>query len=154
MLISSEFSELLKLFVKNEVRFLLVGGYAVMKYAEPRFTKDIDLWIAVDERNAAAVFSALREFGAPLAGLTPVDFQDTTSFYQMGVAPLRVDIMMSIPGVEFESCWSRRTVVNLGDLEVPFIGKQDLIIAKKASGRPQDLLDAARLEEAGSGEGE
>lgn len=152
MLISSEFSELLKLFVKNEVRFLLVGGYAVMKYAEPRFTKDIDLWIAVDGRNATAVYSALREFGAPLAGLTPVDFQDTKSFYQMGVAPLRVDIMMSIPGVEFESCWSRRTVVNLGDLEVPFIGKQDLIIAKKASGRPQDLLDAARLEEAGSGE--
>lgn len=154
MLISSEFSELLKLFVKNEVRFLLVGGYAVMKYAEPRFTKDIDLWIAVDGRNAAAVYSALREFGAPLVGLTPVDFQDTNSFYQMGIAPLRVDIMMSIPGVEFESCWSRRTVVRLGDMEVPFIGKQDLIIAKKASGRPQDLLDAARLEEDGSSGGD
>jgi hypothetical protein len=145
MLINSEFSELLSLFTKHDVRFLVVGGYAVMKYGEPRFTKDIDLWIATDSRNAQAVYAALREFGAPLAGLTISDFMDTSSFYQMGVAPLRVDIMMSIPGVEFEECWQRRTLVELGDATIPFIGKEDLITAKRASGRPQDLLDAETL---------
>lgn len=69
MLINSEFSELLSLFSKHDVRFLVVGGYAVMKYGEPRFTKDIDLWIATDARNARAVFAALEEFGAPLADM-------------------------------------------------------------------------------------
>lgn len=145
MLINSEFSELLSLFTKHDVRFLVVGGYAVMKYGEPRFTKDIDLWIATDPRNARAVFAALKDFGAPLAGMTFSDFTDTSSFYQMGVAPLRVDIMMSIPGVEFEECWTRRTIVEIGETTIPFIGKDDLIAAKQASGRPQDLLDADNL---------
>ncbi len=145
MLINSEFSELLSLFAKHDVRFLVVGGYAVMKYGEPRFTKDIDLWIATDSRNAQAVYTALREFGAPLEGLSPLDFTDTSSFYQMGVAPLRVDIMMSIPGVEFEECWQRRTLAEIEDDTIPFIGREDLIAAKRASGRPQDLLDAESL---------
>jgi hypothetical protein len=132
----------------------VVGGYAVMKYGEPRFTKDIDLWIAIDKTNSDSVFDALREFGAPLAGLKAEDFMDSSSFYQMGRAPLRVDIMMSLPGVEFEECWKRRVLVELGEAVVPFIAKEDLIIAKESSGRVQDLLDAEHLKAERGGGGD
>ena len=145
MLTSSEFKELLNIFSKHEVRYLIVGGYAVMKYSEPRYTKDLDLWIATDPKNAHAVFSALREFGAPLTDLSEEDFRDGESFYQMGRPPLRINIMMSIPGVEFEAAWSRRTDVIIGDRTLQFISLPDLIAAKEASGRPQDLLDAEGL---------
>jgi hypothetical protein len=145
MLTSSEFRELLSIFSDHKVRFLIVGGYAVMKYSEPRFTKDLDLWIAIDQDNASAVYESLKEFGAPLSGLTVEDFTDTSSFYQMGRAPLRIDILMSIPGVEFEAAWLKREVMMLDTVALPFISREDLIKAKQASGRPQDLLDMEAL---------
>jgi hypothetical protein len=148
MLTSPDFKELLSLFEKHDVRYLVVGGYAVMKYSEPRFTKDLDVWIATDADNANSVYSALKEFGAPLANLTADDFTQKGYFYQLGRPPLRVDIMMSIPGVEFEEAWKNRELVKLGGVEVPFISRPDLILAKKASGRPQDKIDIERLEEA------
>lgn len=101
MLTSPDFKELLSLFKKHSVQYLIVGGYAVMRYTEPRFTKDLDVLIAVDEDNAVAVFNTLKEFGAPLQGLTPQDFAEEGYFYQMGVPPLRVDVLMSIPGATF-----------------------------------------------------
>ena len=148
MLTSPDFKELLSILEKHKVRYLVVGGYAVMKYTEPRFTKDLDLWITTDEENARAVFAALKEFGAPLKGLTPHDFTEKGYFYQMGNPPLRLDIMMSIPGVEFESAWGNREGVRLGEFVIPFISKADLIEAKEASGRPQDLIDAEKLRKA------
>ena len=102
MLTSPDFKELLNTLKKHKVRYLVVGGYAVMKYTEPRFTKDLDLWISIDEENSTAMFAALKEFGAPLKGLTPHDFAEKGNFYQMGKPPFRLDIMMSIPGVELE----------------------------------------------------
>jgi hypothetical protein len=116
-----------------------------MKYTEPRFTKDLDLWISTDEENSKAIFAALKEFGAPLKDLTPHDFAEKGYFYQMGNPPLRLDIMMSIPGVEFEDAWENRGEVRLGELTIPFISKGDLIKAKEASGRVQDLMDAENL---------
>lgn len=80
MLTSRDFKELLSLFNEFKVRYLVVGGYAVMKYTEPRFTKDLDLWIATDDKNAEAVYSALKMFGAPLKNLTPDDFKDKDTF--------------------------------------------------------------------------
>ncbi|RME56700.1 hypothetical protein D6779_10135 [Candidatus Parcubacteria bacterium] len=148
MFVNSDFTELLKLFNANNVRYLIVGGYALIQYAEPRYTKDLDLWISTDTANARAVFNALKAFGAPLAGLTEDDFAEEGYFYQMGRPPMRVDILMGIPGLEFEAAWERRVEVDFGDLRVPFISKADLIIAKRASGRPQDLLDAESLEDA------
>jgi len=130
---------------------LVVGGYAVIKYAEPRYTKDIDLWVKADKDNAAAVYKALRTFGAPLTGLTEDDFSHEGYFYQMGVAPVRVDLLMSIPGLEFEQAWDRRVMVDFDGIMVPFISKQDLIKSKKASGRPQDLIDAQLLIETDEG---
>jgi len=148
MLTSPDFKELLNTLEKYRVRYLVVGGYAVMKYTEPRFTKDLDLWISTDETNSKAVFSALKEFGAPLKGLTPHDFTESGYFYQMGNPPFRLDIMMSIPGVEFETAWVHREEVLLEGMTIPFISRADLIRAKEASGRAQDLLDAENLRKA------
>lgn len=148
MLTSPDFKDLLNILEKHKVRYLVVGGYAVMKYTEPRFTKDLDLWISTDEENSKAVFSALKEFGAPLKGLTPHDFTEKGYFYQMGNPPFRLDIMMSIPGVEFETAWEHREVVLLEGLTIPFISRTDLIRAKEAGGRAQDLLDAENLRKA------
>lgn len=116
-----------------------------MQYTEPRFTKDLDLWITTDGSNPVAVYKALAEFGAPLVGLSQADFAEKGYFYQMGVPPVRVDILMGIPGVHFEEAWKRRVEVNFDGLLVLFISRQDLITAKMASGRPQDLFDAALL---------
>jgi hypothetical protein len=148
MLTNSDFKELLNLFAKHNIRYLVAGGYAVMKYSEPRFTKDLDVWIATDPENASSVYVALKEFGAPLANLTPDDFTRKDYFYQMGRPPLRVDIMMSILGVEFEESWKNREEVELDGLRIPFISRSDLIQAKKASGRPQDKIDVEKLKRA------
>lgn len=148
MLTSPDFKELLKLFEKHKIRYLIVGGYAVMKYSEPRFTKDLDLFIATDQDNAKSVYLALKEFGAPLENLTSDDFVHEGYFYQMGRPPMRVDIMMSIPGIKFDVAWQNREVVELGDLKLFFISRSDLIKAKKASGRPQDHIDVDKLREA------
>jgi len=119
-----------------------------MKYSEPRFTKDLDVFIAVDQVNANAVYSALKEFGAPLKNLTADDFAHKGYFYQMGRLPLRVDIMMSVPGVEFDEAWENREVVELDDLKIFFISRSDLIRSKEASGRPQDKIDLEKIKEA------
>jgi len=145
MLTSSDFKELLNIFEKRKIRYLIVGGYAVMKYTEPRFTKDLDIFIATDQDNANSVYSALKQFGAPLENLSPDDFTHQGHFYQMGRPPLRVDIMMSIPGIEFDEAWENRQIVELNDLEVPFISRRDLIRVKEASGRAQDKIDVENL---------
>ena len=145
MLTSPDFRELLSLLEKYKVRYLVVGGYAVMKYTEPRFTKDLDLWVSTDKENSKAVYEALKEFGAPLKDLSPADFTQEGYFYQMGNPPFRLDVMMSIPGVTFETAWANREKVHLEGLVVPFISKGDLIKAKEASGRDQDLIDAREL---------
>lgn len=148
MLTSPDFRELLSLLEKHKVRYLVVGGYAVMKYTEPRFTKDLDLWISTDEENSKAVYAALKEFGAPLKALAPPDFTQEGYFYQMGNPPFRLDVMMSIPGVTFETAWANREKVQLEGLVIPFISKADLIKAKEAGGRPQDLIDVKELRKA------
>jgi hypothetical protein len=147
MFVNSDFSDLLRLFNDNNVKYLVIGGYAVIQYAEPRYTKDLDLWISTDVANAKAVFRALKEFGAPLADLTEDDFAEEGYFYQMGVPPVRVDVLMGIPGLSFAEAWQRRVNIDFDDLSVSFIGKQDLITVKLASGRPQDLLDAKQLQQ-------
>ena len=145
MFVNADFSDLLRIFNARKVKYLVIGGYAVVQYAEPRFTKDLDVVVGTDSVNAEAVYSALREFGAPLSGLTPTDFSEEGFFFQMGVPPIRVDVMMGIPGVQFEECWSRRVEVDFDGSPVLFISKADLIVAKRAAGRPQDLLDADLL---------
>ena len=145
MLQSQDFKELLSILARHEVRYLVIGGYAVMLYSEPRWTKDLDLWIAIDPANARAVFNALKEFGAPLTDLTSADFSEPGHFYQMGNPPLRVDVMMEIPGGDFNEAWNRRNTVSIGDDQVHFISREDLISVKLASGRDQDLKDVEAI---------
>lgn len=145
MLRSPDFKELLSILEKHEVRYLVIGGYAVMLYSEPRWTKDLDIWIALDFKNAKLIYAALKEFGAPLTGLDESDFSEPGYFYQMGNPPLRVDVMMDIPGVDFESAWERRNTIQMDDRKVHFIAKEDLIDAKLASGRDQDLRDVESI---------
>ena len=148
MLTSSDFKELLRIFEKYKIRYLVVGGYAVMKYSEPRFTKDLDVFIATDKENANNIYTALKEFGAPLENLTAADFCQKGYSYQMGRPPVRVDIMMSVPGLDFSEAWENREVVELEDLKIYFISLSDLIRSKEASGRPQDMIDIEQLKKA------
>ena len=145
MFVNSDFSDLLSLFNGKRVRYMVIGGYAVVQHAEPRFTNDLDLLVGTETSNADAVYSALRDFGAPLSGMTPADFREEGYFYQMGAPPNRVDILMGIPGVEFKEAWKRRVEVDFDGLTVPFICREDLIKAKQAAGRPQDLVDLQAL---------
>lgn len=117
-----------------------------MLYSEPRYTKDLDLWVEASHENAEKVFRALAAFGAPLKDLTVEDFSVEGFFYQMGIPPARVDILMSIDGVSFGEAWSNRQESRMGDERAWFISKEDLIRNKRASGRHIDLHDAELLE--------
>lgn len=139
-----DFRELLKTFNEHAVKYLIVGGYAVMKYSEPRFTKDLDIWIEASPENAKNVFQALKTFGSPLEGLTENDFAQD-GFYQMGRPPVRVDILMSVSGIEFKKAWTNRVETDFDGVPAYFIGLADLIENKKASGRLQDLADIEKI---------
>jgi hypothetical protein len=128
-----------------------VGAYAVSIHAQPRATKDLDLLVKADAENARAVFAALAQFGAPLEGLTAVDFAEQGPFLRMGREPVGVDILTAIPGVQFDAAWERRieaVVDPASGLKAIFISREDLIAGKLASGRPQDLADVDALRKA------
>ena len=141
---NQDFKELLKIFNEYAVKYLIVGGYAVMKYSEPRFTKDLDVWVEASSENAKNIFQSLKSFGSPLEGLTEADFAQD-GFYQMGRPPVRIDILMSISGVEFQNAWGNRVQTDFDGVAAYFIGLADLIANKKASGRLQDLADVEKM---------
>ena len=147
-MIPKDLKELLRAFNEQKVKYLVVGGYAFGVYAEPRATKDLDLFIQADEENSKAVFRALAEYGAPLAGFSSSDFRDGTSF-QIGQPPARIDLLQSIDGITFEEAWEHR-IEGLIDPETPtiVISKEDLIKNKLATGRERDLLDVKELQAA------
>lgn len=134
---------------RHDVQYLIVGGHAVGIHSEPRATKDLDIFIKADTKNSVALFRALAEFGAPLAGITPEDFiADTSALYQVGVPPGRIDLLFQIDGVSFDSAWGHRVDATLlNDTPVHFISKDDLIRNKTASGRLQDRADVEKLQE-------
>ena len=119
-----------------------------MLYTEPRFTKDLDIWIEPSLDNAVRVFGALAEFGAPLAGIHAEEFAEPDLVYQLGMPPSRVDILTSISGVDFGDAWGRRKEAEFGDIQTVFISLGDLITNKRTTGRTTDLADCERLEEA------
>jgi len=143
-----DFKELLSAFNAHEVRYLIVGGYAVSLHAEPRATKDLDILISADAENGEAIYAALAEFGAPVGGLSAKDFTEPDNFFRMGTPPVMVDILPRISGIDFEDAWQRRVNIQIDDtLTVPFISRQDLLVAKISAGRAQDLADVAALRE-------
>ena len=146
-----DFKELLSVFNTHRVKYLIVGGYAVSLHAQPRATKDIDILIKPDADNAKAVYAALAKFGAPLEDLSPADFADRGSFFRMGREPVAVDILSEIPGVDFDAAWDRRVegvIDTATGLTANFISGDDLLSAKLAAGRPQDIADVAAIRQA------
>ncbi len=141
-----DFVEMLSELSASGAEFLVVGAHALAAHGYPRATGDLDIWIRADAANAPRVLEALRRFGAPLFDLTLEDLSKTGTVFQIGTAPARIDILTGVSGLTFEEAWPRRTEVTLGPLSVAVIGREDLIRNKRATGRPQDLLDAERLE--------
>ncbi len=140
-----DFSEFLKLLNLRGARYLLVGGYAVSFYGTPRATGDIDVWIDRTPANADKIVRVLEDFGFDLPSLSPELFTKENNVVRLGTPPLRIELLTSISGVEFDECHRARNVVRLGDIEVSFIGVEQLKINKKASGRLKDLADLESL---------
>jgi hypothetical protein len=146
-----DYKDLLSAFQSHGVKYLVVGGFAVIYHAQPRFTKDIDLFIQANPENAQAVHAALAGFGAPLQGIRPEDFTDRTSFFRFGRDPKGFDILPSIPGVDFDAAWERRVEVVIDTatgLRANFISVGDLIASKLATGRMRDLADVEDIRKA------
>jgi len=141
-----DFRDLFREFCDAKVEFLVVGAHAVIYYAEPRYTKDLDVWVNPTPDNAQRVWRALTSFGAPLQGVTPSDFTNPTVVYQIGLAPTRIDVIMGLGGLAFDEAWRGRTESSYAGVPIQILGKRDLITAKRRAGRPQDLADLARLE--------
>lgn len=142
---NSDFKDLLRQFNDAGVKYLVVGGWAYMEHVEPRYTKDLDLWIERSNENADQVLTALRSFGAPLRELTHDDLTAAGTFFQIGLPPNRIDIITQLEEMDFAACWERRKTVNIGELSVNYISLDDLIENKERTARPHDLADAEHL---------
>ena len=140
-----DFRDILSVFSDGRVEFMVVGAYAMAFHGLPRATGDIDLWVNATEENSVRVLKALARFGAPIADLSTGDLQRPGVVFQFGVEPRRIDILTSIDGVAFEDAASGVVHLNSDGLLIPVIGKDHLLRNKQASGRPQDLVDAAWL---------
>ena len=144
MVLNKDFREFLQLLNEHEVRYLIVGGYAVAFHGYPRYTKDLDVWIWVNPMNASHIVEALEAFG--FSGLSISDFTTPEDLIQLGYPPHRIDIITSCDGLDFDACYGERVLAKIDGLEIPFIDLTNLIVNKKATGRPQDLGDVDNLQ--------
>jgi hypothetical protein len=145
MELNPDFQEFLRSFVGHDVRFLIVGGYALAAHGHPRYTKDLDVWVWTDPSNSQCVVAALEEFGFGGLGLTAADFEEPDVVVQLGREPQRIDILTFATGLVFNVAYEHRVLVDVGGLQVPFISVDDLRTNKLATGRLRDLADAADL---------
>jgi hypothetical protein len=141
-----DFKELLLAFNEHDVEYLIVGAHALAAHGHVRATKDLDLWVRPDESNAQKVLRALSDFGAPLSSLTAGDLSRKETIFQIGLPPLRIDIITNIDGVEFEDAWPDRLETSFGGVPAFVISRQHLITNKKTAARLQDLADVQELE--------
>ena len=145
---NEDFRDVLALLLGAEARFLVVGAHALAVHGVPRATGDLDVWVDRESANVERVFAALTRFGAPLLalGISRGDFEAPDRVIQIGLPPRRIDILTGITGVEFGAAWAQRVVSRVAGLDVPFLGRADLIANKKATGRLRDLADVEALE--------
>lgn len=141
-----DFTDLLKAFVAADVRFLVVGAYALALYGRPRATGDLDVWVDATPGNARRIIEALRSFGAPVEQVSEADFASPGVTYQIGVPPGRIDILTELTGLTFADAWPGRLRHAFGDVDVDFIGRDAFVRNKRATGRPKDLGDIEGLE--------
>lgn len=141
-----DYRDMLSELADANAEYLLVGAFAMAAHLEPRATGDIDLWIRPESENARRVRSALARFGAPVEELTVEELTQTDFFFQIGVAPRRIDILTSVDGLTFEEAWAEREHLDLDGIPVPVLSRRHLIVNKKATGRLKDLADVEALE--------
>jgi len=146
MIINKDFREFIELLNSNNVKYLVVGGYAVAFHGYPRYTKDMDIWIWINENNAKKLIKTLEEFGFSSLGLKKEDFLKPEYVIQLGYPPNRIDILTKISGLEFEKCYKSRIKTNMDGITIDFINLENLKKNKKAIGRFKDLADLENLE--------
>jgi len=146
LILNRDYYDMLSALCDAKAEFLVVGAFALAAHGYPRATGDIDIWIRRSDDNASRVMAALKQFHAPLLGLTKEDLQTSGVVFQIGVVPRRIDILTSISAVEFEDAWQGRKEVDIDGLRFFVIGRESLIRNKRATGRPKDELDARWLE--------
>lgn len=140
-----DFKEFFQLLNSHKVHYLVIGGYAVAYHGYPRATGDIDIWIATNTDNAKKIVQAIKEFGFADPDISEEIFLKEDQVIRMGVPPLRIELLTTISGVDFKSCYANRIDETLDDVTISFIGLEDLKQNKKASGRHIDLNDLERL---------
>jgi hypothetical protein len=145
MRLNRDFQEFVAALSSRNVRFLIVGGYAVAAHGHPRYTKDLDIWVWADPRNAANILEALNDFGLGSLDLQAVDFVEPNAVVQLGFEPQRIDILTSVTGLSFDEAYPNREMLSIGYITAPFISLDDLVKNKLATGRMQDLADAEAL---------
>ncbi len=149
MVLHQDLKELLELLNTNHVEYLVVGGFALGFHGAPRSTGDIGIWIRVSEKNAKRIENVLNQFGLSSLGYRTADFLDKNLVIQLGVPPVRIDIIMSISGVEFDEAYINRVIAESAGMVINYISKEDFIKNKKASGRLKDLADIESLTQTG-----
>lgn len=147
MEVQQDFRDLLELFNRNKVDYMIVGAYALGFHGVPRYTGDLDVFVRPDPINARSIMQALHEFGFGSAGLKAVDFEEEGKVVQLGVPPVRVDLITSITGVSWEQARSGRVKGQFGDLTAHYIGRDEFIANKRALGRKRDIADLEAIGE-------
>ena len=140
-----DFRDLLAEFNAHNVEFLIVGAHALAAHGYVRATEDLDVWVRPEPENAKKVLAALRAFGAPLHDLTEKDLATPGVVFQIGVAPLRIDVLTAIDGVDFAEAWPGRLITKFADQPIAVLSREHLIKNKRAAGQTQDLADVERL---------
>lgn len=145
-MLNKDFKEFVELLNLNNVKYLIVGGYALAVHGHPRYTKDIDIWVLIDPANAKNILKSLKEFGFSKLDLNENDFLTPGNVIQLGYPPNRIDILTQATGVDFQECFSQKLQLEIDGININFIDIKNLKKNKKAVGRLQDLADIERLE--------
>jgi hypothetical protein len=143
---NQDFKEFIQSLNDNQVRYLVVGGYAVALHGYPRYTKDIDIWVDLSTANASRILKALEQFGFGSLGLKEEDFLEADTIVQLGYPPRRIDLLTTLPGVDFGQCYGAKIVVEMEGLPINFIDLENLKKNKSATGRAQDIADVENLD--------
>lgn len=146
MVLNQDFKEFIQLLNDHDVKYLVVGGYAVAFHGHPRYTKDIDLWIWLNDKNAKKILEVIKDFGFSSLNLEIDDFLNPENIIQLGYPPNRIDLLADLEGVDFEKCYSSKVESKIDNTKVNFIDLKNLKKNKKATGRHQDLADLENLE--------
>ncbi|MFH0889092.1 MAG: hypothetical protein V1871_07800 [Planctomycetota bacterium] len=146
-MLNEDYKEMLQLLSSNDVKFLVVGAYAMGAYGYPRATGDLDIWVENTPENSAKIYQSLSEFKAPMAMINEKTFCKKGIIFQIGVAPRRIDIITQIDGVEFKKAYPKRKNIDVENLKIPLLSKSDLIKNKESTGREKDKLDVKYLKQ-------